>query len=1043
MPPLYPCSYESLLGDLPQNRRCSCSERSFDADSIVLPYLHDAYRGNIIVTLSEPSFSYLVRSELLFHEDGNDHQRTSLRKHIFETTKRELVFPTPNEFIKYRNVVSKQLAGVLYSEILDVLKADQDLAFEFFVAARKFDQWLTKRAAPPRSASILTLPQTAQEIRAWINDKYESRIRILPEVLPYLSDVFMHVAKTIAAMHFSSLACRSYTKDDIRDSKIAQYSGFIDLRPKMNGGFPVALGILAPPNRYNKKSDHYVIITGDYVNPFGGVPEDCGGHLLPHFYPGQDIPTCHRKVQTPAKDGFSFYIAHDNQGIANCSQACAIMITGLLSDREAKVIGSLEASAIPAMENPGTVLSKFDRSPGEIQEMLEKYCNVNTVLIGSKRQDKKEEENYIADRILDACIVARCPAILFLDERALNGRAAATPRHFVDAHAVVVAGVKQSIPFDIPSMYSRYDARIAEERPIMLHVTDSKIDRFILHDPARGPFVEHDAEKCFNACWQYDNKINLNILVATPIGITVSCSQCIDGFPDGMQKYRDPHLEGQFHIRLYSRYELIRDIFTPLADQNIFFDEPPFLDDEKKYWVFFGLGKKQVNNNIFLSFPDIFVVEAMTSEGSYPKCWYGCVRMIYVSDDAPELDFSFQEYFLDEPVKHCARYGVSSKIVQRFAAPATPLLDGTEITPSVMTSSSGLELTRLFSALSEKKINTVELFMLRNRDFLQWIDSPQAATVFPLRFPMTPAFSGSFALNDVKEKLRQGKLSAADMFTASGNADASLTTSIADWIRSQMLGTNTKISAFASYFSNIIDGTHRNDLCKKNQKAICRCLEIAFQLKYGEHGTAIIPGPVVFEMVAGSSLRVRHNNPTTVMLDSNCITNLASSIGNLIDNIQALYQDFAQDDNWVLSLEPEPGMNFAVNSEEAVSELLSRVDANSTHKAHFGLNYDIAHINACRIDAGKYADRFVNAHVSVFRGDEHYRDLPFVSRPAMGHGVAEMSPKERAILHVGIAEYQRSLKMTTLPKTNSLAIEMEGAPCFSFIKESLYTLTGV
>jgi len=68
--------------------------------------------------------------------------------------------------------------------------------------------------------------------------------------------------------------------------------------------------------------------------------------------------------------------------------------------------------------------------------------------------------------------------------------------------------------------------------------------------------------------------------------------------------------------------------------------------------------------------------------------------------------------------------------------------------------------------------------------------------------------------------------------------------------------------------------------------------------------------------------------------------------------------------------------------------------------------------------------------------------LPLVSRNAGKLGVAEISPQEKEMLLANIAVYQRSLTDSAWPKSSHISVELEGAPDFSFARESLFTLTG-
>ena len=95
---------------------------------------------------------------------------------------------------------------------------------------------------------------------------------------------------------------------------LGRYVGFVDLRSHGTRS-PIALALLVPP-RYLRHDPDVSIITGHYGYLFGGC-------------------------------GFSSTVFSMHDGVvsgARCSQACVIMALAMLSDRNARVIGSYDIS---------------------------------------------------------------------------------------------------------------------------------------------------------------------------------------------------------------------------------------------------------------------------------------------------------------------------------------------------------------------------------------------------------------------------------------------------------------------------------------------------------------------------------------------------------------------------------------------------------------------------------------------------------------------------------------------------------------------------
>jgi len=264
-----------------------------------------------------------------------------------------------------------------------------------------------------------------------------------------------------------------------------EYLGFIDLREHFLKS-PIAMAILSPP-RHHRESSEVELILGPYGKLFGG----------------EAFPASVYCMQDPITTS------------AQCNQACIIMATSLLADREAVIRGSysLTSSTKQLLKGNGHVAafgaaSRPCKPPAEATESFRtgpmgprdseralQNCKTSPRLhsIELMRSPRSKESGHRDDeaaltafngwrkqlgaRLVDAYISARLPVILLVDAKAWYGEKLRGP---VDgaAHMVCIVGIRRSIQ-------------------------DGNPTSFIVHDPGERPFIDHAVEDCWAAAEEY------------------------------------------------------------------------------------------------------------------------------------------------------------------------------------------------------------------------------------------------------------------------------------------------------------------------------------------------------------------------------------------------------------------------------------------------------------------------------------------------------------------------------------------------------------
>ncbi|MCA9140056.1 MAG: hypothetical protein KDB00_24960 [Planctomycetales bacterium] len=258
----------------------------------------------------------------------------------------------------------------------------------------------------------------------------------------------------------------------LQHKKLAKYLGFVDLRTNSPAS-PIALALLAVP-RHLRHDRHATVIQGLYGRLFGAFSFPC-----------------------------TAYTMHDpTTGGAYCAQACLIMTLILLADRGANIQGSYDLT-IAALRESAAQVDGNRIFPVRGLRFIEMASVLTKDLSGTSAClhafPCSLTGRRLAQRLIVAYVVARCPVILGVDSATLNDREDGDP------HTLVVVGTRRDIdsnsPFDICDL--------------------------VVHDPSNAPYMTQSVEHCFRASAALGSgKGNIEILFAADSQIEVHAAEC-------------------------------------------------------------------------------------------------------------------------------------------------------------------------------------------------------------------------------------------------------------------------------------------------------------------------------------------------------------------------------------------------------------------------------------------------------------------------------------------------------------------------------------
>lgn len=278
------CRYDSTATYRTNLSEASCPLRDTCQQSSTLYAIHQCYGKGIVATLAEPSASPVVRIECTLNPSLE--HRESIRKHLFEVTNHGA------EHLMYR--INDSTIQSLKKHLLEGLKSRKNPHPDVAKVIESYCQELARDIGEFKGEVAKMKVETSIN-RANVPKRYETQFRSISKIV-----------------FGSSLQC---FRDDSVERELGKYLGFVDLRLYAHVA-SVALALLCPPRAVRHDPDAFVI-TGNYAEIFGGHGFECSPYSM--------------------QDPFS--------SDGKCVQTCIVMVLAHLSDRGAKVIGTLDISA--------------------------------------------------------------------------------------------------------------------------------------------------------------------------------------------------------------------------------------------------------------------------------------------------------------------------------------------------------------------------------------------------------------------------------------------------------------------------------------------------------------------------------------------------------------------------------------------------------------------------------------------------------------------------------------------------------------------------
>jgi hypothetical protein len=511
------------------------------------------YGEGVAVTLAEPSASPVVRIECAFNPSLE--HRESIRKHLFEVN---------NWSDKNRQyVISLATIESLRNHLRECFglrkTKNTNLSLEIDVFCNSLKQ---------------VTGQYRGNIARDLIDANAKTAKVLQERRQQYRDICRQVFG-------SSFQCFRNANQEL---SLGRYLGFVDMRLYSEIA-SVALALLVPPRKLRHDPSAF-IITGNYGEIFGGHGFECSVYSM----------------QDPLNsDG-------------KCVQSTLVMALALLSDRGAKVIGTLDitgrAMSKDSLSNETNkamlpeIVSKQDEYGIEgLQEIgglaaeqtihiLNKNPSVGVCsslfqvtrknLVESPKRQLIEYQAFA--RLIDAYVQARCPVICFVNF-------APIPTEGIN-HSVLVTGIRRGNRSRSPSFKLKHHS-----------ITD-----VVYHDPSRAPFCVKTIEELFEAS---ENSLSKNGTVNGTLNAVFAAPKRIMShawdYLKRMRSSKDPFVmeyvapafveKVDYEIRLLhrddiqsyvARQSLEKSISLGIADENGSLQNVRDALEAGWHWVFIG-----------------------------------------------------------------------------------------------------------------------------------------------------------------------------------------------------------------------------------------------------------------------------------------------------------------------------------------------------------------------------------------------------------------------------------------------------------------------
>ncbi|MDP7016931.1 MAG: hypothetical protein QGG36_14095, partial [Pirellulaceae bacterium] len=354
--------------------------------------------------------------------------------------------------------------------------------------------------------------------------------------------------------------------------ELGEYLGFVDLRLEFKRS-PLALGCLVEPGVIRQNADSYVI-KGEYASLFGATPFRSTVYCM----------------QDPDTAG------------AMCAQACVVMVSAMLADRRAKIMGSLtlsylgrtinqvvdpedklETEGIKGFFEIGGLSEAQGSDQGQIVDVLDQ-CGVSARLLRIEDEPTvagaavNKKPGSRAARIIEAYLRARYPIILLLDSNRWEESLMGAHSGKDEKHAVVIVGEHRRSDELVP-------------------------DDYYIHDPGSAPFIKlrfSDCMRCSSAAFDANPKSDeiFNFIACAEDTIRIHADECLRDFEESTQNSSSRQLvknnfgsDGlhRWRMRMFHRTSVLREIIDPFFHSiqvrgNKIQAGSKFLDADQ-YWV--------------------------------------------------------------------------------------------------------------------------------------------------------------------------------------------------------------------------------------------------------------------------------------------------------------------------------------------------------------------------------------------------------------------------------------------------------------------------
>ena len=596
----YPCRDTN---DRFSQEQCRCPKRQYSeisnyATAIDLTYGTTFQNGtSIMVSLSEPSFSHLLRGEALYQ--GRVHMRTCQRKYLYFVQNHDdprcLSIPALEKtgikrllktfFKNYYDAGNQSFRSFSVRTLADIVLVDDTvksslraraitateqlkdplislLAGFFDSCANSSDPNITKLITDLCGLGVSngnwSLDELVncfeQNIKPFFDAKFETFDEDIRAVIgnacavdvasirSTLSDcTWNNIWPSIESGLRSALRCHPLNNTG-NSLSTENFIGFVDLRPIAETS-PIAMALLAPPTHLCNDNHH--VITGRYSYPFCPSFD----HLL-NYAPAltaDDNENAYDFFST-SEDGWksSFYVMNDAAHIsgAACAQASIVMATGLLADLRpdyefandgASILSPYEATFLAHKKTDSSIISTLALIPQQVCDVLKTE---------EARANAFYHEFDIGTERDDEYFFNLAKGSFFLErtfESLLNANFPiilfCDNNHLSEKTSPNCEDTPHCVVINGYERVQYEDGKSDIKNKLgYLPYFPTRLERLVIHDPGTAPFLRFRTGHCFFAASRYDSeneKRTCHFVIAVRKEIVVSPWELITSLWDG------------------------------------------------------------------------------------------------------------------------------------------------------------------------------------------------------------------------------------------------------------------------------------------------------------------------------------------------------------------------------------------------------------------------------------------------------------------------------------------------------------------------------